>query len=153
MLFFYYCCLFVFLIIASACIITALLWITSKQSLADIVNFDSYLAILHYHMEKAYEIIYKDKIMIYSMESMRMNEDQYNAVSKQFAALVIKMIGSNVRDALVRLYGDDHTLLFNILEYFSSKYESDEIYKSSTDNLMADQDSKDFWTKLLTLSK
>ena len=121
---------------------------SNKQSFNSVTNFESYLAILVYHMEKAYEITYKDKVMIYSIEGMKLNEEQFQMISKQYASLVLKMIGSNVKDSLVDLYGDEQTLLFNILEYFSSKYETDEVFKASTENLIFGEDTGDFWSKL-----
>lgn len=101
-----------------------------------ITNFESYMAVFIYHMERAYEIIYKEKILIYSLEGMRLSESEFQAASKDFATLVLKMIGPNVKESLADLYGDEETLLFNIMEYFSSKFENDEVYKSSLDNII-----------------
>lgn len=101
-----------------------------------ITNFESYIAIFIYHMERAYEIIYKEKILIYSLEGMRLSESEFQTASKDFASLVLKMIGPNIRESLIDLYGDEETLLFNIMEYFSSKFENDEVYKSSLDNII-----------------
>ncbi len=94
------------------------------------------MAVFIYHMERAYEIIYKEKILIYSLEGMRLSESEFQAASKDFATLVLKMIGPNVKESLADLYGDEETLLFNIMEYFSSKFENDEVYKSSLDNII-----------------
>jgi hypothetical protein len=91
-------------------------------------------------MERAYEIIYKEKVLIYSLEGTRVNKDQFEAISKDFANLVLKMIGSTVKSSLESLYGDEKTLLFNIIEFFNNKFENDEIYKTATNNIIFKND-------------
>lgn len=142
MLIFLYITLLDVTILVTMFLFLKFLKISNKEMFDGITNFESYMAILTYHMEKAYDIVYKEKIMVYSLESMRLSEDQYNITSKHYTNLVLKMIGPNVKTALTTLYGDEETLLFNILEYFGSKYERDEIYKNSSEELMLGEDRK-----------
>lgn len=107
-----------------------------KQSLKRIINFKDYLMVLNYHMDKAYAIIYKDKILIYSTEGVKINDKDFAIISKSFANLVLKMIGPNLKNEMTKIYGDEETLFFNIIEFFNSKYEEDEIQKSATDRIM-----------------
>jgi hypothetical protein len=108
----------------------------NKLRFQTVMNFENLVAILYFHMELAYDIIYKDRIIAYSMEGVKISDQQYETASKDFAALVIKMIGPTIHKNLIDLYGDDRTLLFNVIEYFNSKFEHDEIYKSAMDNIM-----------------
>jgi len=101
-----------------------------------IKNYESYLSILAYHEEKAFEIIYKEKVMIYSIEATKLNESQFKTVSKDFGILVLKMIGPELKNIFVKIYGSEETFLFNLMEYFNTKFENDEIYKNSTYDLI-----------------
>ena len=104
-----------------------------------VTNFESYVAILTYHMEKAYDIIYKDNILIYSIEATKINDKDFEIVTKNFAYLVLKMIGPKLRKEFVELYGNEETVIFNMIEYFNSRFENDEIRKSATENIMEEE--------------
>jgi hypothetical protein len=115
-----------------------------------ISTFEVYLAILTFHMEKSYEIIYKEKVLPYSLESIKLDIPEQQRISKDFASLTLKMIGKNVKDCLVSVYGDEETLIFNIMQFFTEKMEKDEIYKSARDNLVFGEEDKDFIEKLFS---
>jgi len=113
--------------------------VESKRQIDRILNFDSYAAVLQYHMEKAYEIIHKDRILVFSLEATKMSEVDFQRAAVDFTNLVLKMIGPKLRKEFVQLYGDEDTLLFNINEYFSTRYEDDEVRKKSIANLMSSE--------------
>ena len=117
-----------------------------------IKNFNSYIVVLHYYMERAYEIIYKENILIYSMEGMRVTEEQFNDASKKFASFVIRMIGPNLKESYVSFYGDERTFYFNIMEFFNYKYESDELVKATSKNIMDFDSSGDNKENLQSIS-
>ena len=48
------------------------------------------------------------------------------------------MLGPNLKDEFVELYGNEDTLIFNIVEYFNNKFEGDEIRERSKQNLFSD---------------
>jgi hypothetical protein len=101
-----------------------------------IKNFEQYATVLEYYMQKAYEIIYKDRILIYSLEAVRVTDIEFNIISKDFALLVFKLMGSNLKNEYVNLYGSEETLIFNLMEYFNRKFDDDEIRKKAEDNLI-----------------
>jgi len=107
-----------------------------------IKNFESYIAVIEYHMNKAYDIIFKDQIMIYSIEATKLDDKHFEEVSKQFIKLVLKLIGKTFQEEFEYLYGDKETFLFNITEYFNRRYEDDEVRKASQKNLMEDDDEE-----------
>lgn len=117
--------------------------IRKADLLNSVTNFTFYVALLSYHMDRAYEIIYKEKIMIYSIEGLKLDGKQFEEASRAFVILVMKMIGQNVKDSLMTLYGNEETVIFNLLEYFNNKFEHDEIYKASMDNIMSEDLNKD----------
>ena len=101
-----------------------------------ILKFADYTAVLTFYMEKAYDIIHKDKILIYSLEATKLTDKDFNIYSKEFIRLVFKLLGPVLTGEFLKLYGDYDTFTFNLAEYFSGRYESDEIRKASMDNLM-----------------
>lgn len=112
--------------------------IESKRRLERILHFDSYATVLEYHMNKAYDIIHKDRILIFSIEATKMSEMDFQRAAVDFTHLVLKMIGSVLQKEFTQFYGDEDTLLFNINEYFSTRYEDDEIRKKSMADLMSE---------------
>lgn len=101
-----------------------------------IKNYNLYTALLQYNMDKAYETIYKDNILIYSVEATKISDKDFNVYTKNFVLLVEKLLGPKLKKEMVFLYGDYETLVFNIADYFNRKYEEDEVRKSAVDNLM-----------------
>ena len=135
---FSYICLFFSLIIFFIIFLLILNTQDKNRIVNKIEHFSSYISILEYHMRKAYDIIYKDKILIYSLEAVKINDIEFNIVSKEFVLLVFKMIGENLKNEFIELYGSEETLIFNIVEYFNSNFENDEIREKAKQNIMED---------------
>jgi len=110
--------------------------ITDRHKQQVIKRFPDYSAILQLNMEKSYNIIHKEKILIYSLEASRVPEEHINVASKDFVRLVIKFLGPHLYKEYLFLYGNYETFVFTLLDYFSSKYEEDEIRKQSIDDMM-----------------
>lgn len=105
-----------------------------------IKHFPDYVAVLEYHLNKAYELIHKDQILVYSLEGSRVKEEEIDTVSQNFARLVIKLIGPVLYKEFVNLYGNDDTFMFIILEYFNTRYEGDEIRKQAMENITSQEE-------------
>jgi predicted small secreted protein len=114
--------------------------LSSKKMMRMIENFPSYAAVLEYHQKKAYEIIHRDEILIYSIEATRLPDEQFNEVSKKFVKLVEKMMGPKLFEEFIYLYGNEDVFIFNMVEYFNTTYEDDEIRQSSMESFMEDED-------------
>lgn len=112
-----------------------------NRMMKKIETFSSYLSLLEYHMLKAYDIIYKDKILIYSLEGIKINDSDFNMISKSFVKLVLKLLGENLTNELIELYGSEETLLINIVEYFNTKVENDEIRERAKDNIINNEET------------
>jgi hypothetical protein len=110
-------------------------FINYKEKLANINNSQETLTLFNYFLEKAYDIVYKDSVLIYSLEATKMNDSEFNNVSKQFGLLFLRMIGPFIHNNLINFFGDEETLMFNVIEYFNSRFETDEIRKTAVDNL------------------
>jgi len=104
-------------------------------------DFTEYAAVLQYHMEKAYDIIHKDRILVYSLDAVTLTDAEFNRATEDFGRLVIKLLGPMLFKEFVFLYGNEATFSFNIMVYFNTKYEDDEVRKSSLENLSESDES------------
>jgi len=104
-----------------------------------IKHFKDYVSVFEYHMDKAYDIVHKDRILAFSLDAYRVPEDEVEDISKEFVKLVRKYIGPTLLKEFIQLYGDEDTFLFIVLEYFGRRYEEDEIRKSAMDNLTQEE--------------
>jgi len=98
-----------------------------------IKNFEAYSVVIMFYMSKAYEIIYKDHILIYSIEATKIDDGQFQEAVESFVKLTLKMMGQNLIQEFLIFYGSEETLYFNLVEFFNDKYETDEIRKQSVD--------------------
>lgn len=116
-------------------------WFKFYKVKAQIKDFTNYLTVLEYHMSKAYELIYKDRILVYSLEATRVPDNEFNKITQDFVKLVIKFIGSSLYSSFCDLYGSEETFIFNLAEYFNNKYEEDSIRKQTMDEISSDDTS------------
>lgn len=103
----------------------------SKKRMETIKNFPSYATAINYYLEKAYEIIHKDRMLVYSLEATRVPDEDFNRITKDFINLVFKLIGPKLTEEFTYVYGDLDTFIFNITEFFNTKYEEDEIRRDA----------------------
>ncbi len=109
------------------------------KRLSYIKNFSAYVSVLEYHMEKSYDMIHKDRILVYSLEAFRLKDDEYQSISEDFVRLVRKFIGPTLLNDFIQLYGDEDSFIFILLDYFSKRYEDDEIRSTAMDNLTQEE--------------
>ncbi len=105
-----------------------------RQSYVD--RHEQYMKVLDYYMEKAFDIIYKDRILVYSISGTKPDEKDIKKNSIDFAKLTLKLLGSTLTEEFVYLYGNEDTFIFIIIEYFNTKTEHDEIKQASIDQIM-----------------
>jgi len=103
-------------------------------------DFADYISVLEYHMNKSYDIIHKDRILVYSLEATRLPDKDFEAITHDFVRLVIKFIGPALHKDFIEFYGNEDTFFFNMVEYFNTRYEEDSIRKQTIDD-MSDMDS------------
>jgi len=105
-----------------------------RQSYVD--KHEQYMKVLDYYMEKAFDIIYKDRILVYSISGTKPDDEDIKKNSIDFAKLTLKLLGNTLTEEYVYLYGDEETFMFIIIEYFNTKAEHDEIKQASIDQIM-----------------
>lgn len=119
-------------------IIFCKLFLTKKSKIPMIEyikNFEAYNIVIMFYMSKAYEIIYKDHILIYSIEATKIDDEQFQKAVESYVKLTLKMMGQNMIQEFLVFYGSEETLYFNLVEFFNDKYESDEIRKQSVESI------------------
>jgi len=107
-----------------------------KVSLEYVDKFNSYLAVLQFHEEKAYDMIHKDRILIFSLEATKPSEDEVTSAAKDFSKLVLRFIGPRLERDLMYVYGDKETLILNLIDYFNTRFETDEIRQNQVDDMI-----------------
>ncbi len=130
----------ILIIIAVGTVVAIRLYMSGRRR-HFIINFSEYMTVLNYHMEKAYDLIHKDRILIYSMEASRLDDTEFNRASQDFVRLLIKLLGPMLYKEFVFLFGDVDTFTFNLIEYFNTRYENDEIRKASVENLTEEENT------------
>jgi len=99
-------------------------------------DHDAYILILNFYMEKAFDIIYKDRMLVYSIEGTKPDDHLIKQNSIDFAKLTMKLLGPRLTKEFCYLYGDEDTFIFSVVEFFNTKSEDDEIKQASIDQLM-----------------
>lgn len=113
--------------------------IRNNYRIEQINTSENYLAVLQQQMDKAYSMIYNDRVIPYSLEGYRLSEEEYNNVLKDYINLVIKFLGPNLYSDLIDYFGDESSLMLNMTERFNTRYENDEIRKGTTNQLMGNE--------------
>lgn len=99
-------------------------------------KFPSYIAVLDYVMNIAYQMIYKDRILVYSMEASRIGDNELQTICRDYISLVCKLLGPNLQEEVANLFGNYDTMYFFIGQNFYTRYEDDKIRESSTEDMM-----------------
>jgi hypothetical protein len=108
-----------------------------KKYLNDIVDlklmksFQEYETLMEYYFEKAYVTIYKDNIMVYSVEGMSPKEEDIKNIQHRYLELLGSLMGDWLMNQLIKYYGDRHTLYVNALTYFDAHYENDAVKEAA----------------------
>lgn len=108
-------------------------------------NFPSYYVVFSFYLDRAYDIVYKDRIFTFSQEGYKLDDKEHSEVMKEYAKLVIKMLGPELHKDLISMYGSEDTILFNIFDYFNEKYENDEIRGAALDNISSKEEEETKW--------
>jgi len=97
------------------------------------LNFEKYETLLSLYMDKSYVTIYKDHILVYSVDGLSPDEDDILKIQKLYIELLLTLLGPNLVNEYLDYFGSYDTLFKNAILYFDEKYESDSIKKSAID--------------------
>jgi len=102
-------------------------------------DFPDMQVILEWHLERAYKIIYKDEILVFSAEGMTVREEDYTKIQKHFLNLSIDLMGDTLLNHLTWFYGNEMVLYRNMCLYFDESYESDTLRDESIKAQMGEE--------------
>lgn len=101
--------------------------INYKKTLSYITEFEKYQIALRYHMDQAYQMVYRGGVLGYSLEGISLSDELFETYSKDFVKLTMKLIGKRVGDELISMYGTYEELASNIIIFFSNRLVEDTI--------------------------
>lgn len=85
---------------------------------------------LDYFLDKAYNVIYNEYIITYTAQGeISIPQEELETIERNFIKLTLDLIGPNMLSLLLSFYTDKEILINNIILYFKSKLETDEIAK------------------------
>jgi hypothetical protein len=114
-------------------------YLSMKNTNFLIKEFVSYMSVLKYFEELAYDIVYKKEILAYSLDGWTPTDEDYKRAAKSFVKLVFDLLGKKLTKELENIYGSYSSLIETISLYFYSRIESDEIRKIAVNDLISDQ--------------
>jgi len=81
-------------------------------------------------LDSAYQIIYSEHLMIYTTNgTTQIQKDQLETYERNFIKLTLELMGKQNKQRLIDFFGDESTLIVNILMYFRQKLDQDELSK------------------------
>ena len=92
----------------------------------------NYIALLHHFCEIAYDMIYKDKMLGFSANGHKMSGDELETTQRDFIKLSIELMGPSNLNHLTKFYGELDNLNDNMILWFRSKSDNDEIFDFAT---------------------
>ena len=117
------------------CLIIIYLKILRDKKLERYIDsFEKYIIPLDFFMNKSYEMIYKDRILAFSLDGYKVDDKDFELISKEFCKLTIKLMGGSFYKEFTNFFGNEESLFLYMNEYFNSKYEDDEIRRTSLDS-------------------
>ena len=92
-------------------------------------KYKTCIDLFDYFMDQSYQIIYKDQLLPFSTNGMVPGGDDLETSKRNFVKLNFQLMGPEVVNILIQFYGGRQVLITNMLTYFQSKLDDDEIMK------------------------
>jgi hypothetical protein len=77
----------------------------------------------------SYDMIYKDKLLAYSSNGHKVSGDELESIQRDFIKLTIDLMGDTNLNYLIKFYGGLVNLNENMILWFRSKNDNDEIFE------------------------
>jgi len=98
--------------------------------------YQDYETLAEYYFDKSYTTIYKDNILVFSVEGLSPKEEDIKDIQHKYLELINTLMGDWMVSQFVKYYGDKHAFYVNALTYFDSHYENDAIKESAINKQM-----------------
>jgi len=122
------------LIFISLCIVLIIVYFLriSRDLILEYIHVNknkSYLDLSKYFCEMSYDMIYKDKLLAYSSNGHKVSGDELESIQRDFIKLTIDLMGDTNLNYLIKFYGGLVNLNENMILWFRSKNDNDEIFE------------------------
>ena len=87
----------------------------------------NYVELQNYFCEVAYDNVYKDQIIGFASSGYKISGDELETTKRNFVKLVAQLMGNSHYSNLYRYYGSSDTLNLNLILWFNSKIDADEL--------------------------
>lgn len=121
------------------CTVILILFFLSNRKVYRYLLLNKYkniLELLDYFLEKSYKVIYNDQLLAFVMTgSSNIPKNELETIERNFIKLSIELMGDpNFKD-FMNFYGDEKTLINNMVVFFRHKLETDAIAKLINTNM------------------
>jgi len=106
-------------------------YLTNIVDLKMLKTFQDYETLAEYYFDKSYTTIYKDNILVFSVEGMSPKEEDITNIQHKYLELLNTLMGDWMVNQFIKYYGDKHAFYVNALTYFDHHYENDAIKESA----------------------
>lgn len=90
-------------------------------------QYSTYEDILEKRSNEAFNIVYKDRIAAFSASAYRVNDEDLDGICKEFIQVTLKLLGTNLTEDFILLFGDVSTLFYWLSQKFDVLYENDNL--------------------------
>ena len=93
-------------------------------------KYKTILELYTYFLEQSYDIIYSDQLIAYTSSGVtKLPKEELETIERNFVKVTLDIMGYRNEQLLMQFFGDEKTLINNILIYFRRKLQSDQIAK------------------------
>ena len=121
------------------CSLILLLFILSNRKVYRYLLLNKYksiLDLLDYFLEKSYKVIYNDQLLAFVMAgSSNIPKNELETIERNFIKLSVEMMGNPNYKDFINFFGDEKTLINNMVVFFRRQLETDAITKLINANM------------------
>lgn len=100
-----------------------------------ILKYSDYYGVLTFFMDEAFNFIYKDRIIVYSVEATKMSDDELQKSFHDFVLYIENLMGPKIKRFYLDLFGEE-SFYKNLYHYFIYRVENDEIRKAAQTDMI-----------------
>ena len=94
-------------------------------------KYKTIIEMFTYFLDKAYSVIYNDQLIVYTSSGINKSlpKEEIETIERNFIKLSIELMGKENEKTVRSFYGDESTMINNMLIFFRQKLESDTLAK------------------------
>lgn len=93
-------------------------------------KYKIFLELFDYFLNKSYDVIYTDQLIAYTSAGVtNLPKEEQETIERNFIKVTLDIMGYENERTLIKFFGNERTLISNILIYFRQKLQTDQIAK------------------------